>query len=236
MALAIHLLAIATLLLPCYSYVDLGQGQDNTPDYIPRIPIPRPWQLPPGEEMQVDTLPSMITAIAPSTTMASNGILETMYSMHYHEYFVPSRQGTGIFKRGVFAGDPPMATCTPCGFQGTIVTPNATATNTSPTATCTLKTYLVCFHTRERPDHADIYPGSLPILRRRCGHNKYPVLLRLELLWCVRAVYNLFKWAAVLFHHPGLVSIERQCQHVIYVHNWRVSIQHHDAVSEQYHH
>jgi hypothetical protein len=148
MAPLIHLLAIATFLLPCYSYVDLGQGQDNTLDYIPRIPVPRPWQLPPDEEMQqVDSLPSMITAIAPSTTMASNGTLETMYSMHYHELFVPTRQGTGIFRRGVFAGDPPVATCTPCGFQGTILTPNATSTNTSPTATCTLKTYLVCLHT-----------------------------------------------------------------------------------------
>ena len=141
---AIHLIAIATLFLLCYSYVELGQGQDNTPNYIPRIPVPRPWQLPPDEEMQVNALPSMITAIAPSTTMAANGTFETMYSMHYHEYFVPSRQGTGIFKRGVFASDPPIATCTPCGFQGTIVTPNATATSTSPTATCTLKTYLVC--------------------------------------------------------------------------------------------
>jgi hypothetical protein len=232
MAPVIHLLAIATLLLPCYSYVDLEQGQDNTLDYIPRIPIPRPWQLPLDEEMQVDDLPSMITAIAPSTTMASNGTLETMYRMHYHKYFVPSRQGTGIFKRGVFAGDPPMATCTPCGFQGTIVTPNATATNTSPTATCTLKTYLVCIHPREGRDDADICPGCLPILRRRCGHNKYPVLLRLELLWCVRAVHNLVERVAVLFHHPGLVSIKHQCQHVIYVHNWRVSIQHHDAVFE----
>lgn len=145
MAPLIHLLIIASLHLPCYSYVDLGQGQDNTLNYVPRIPIPRPWQLPPDEDMQQpDSVPSMITAIVPSTTMASNGTLETMYSMHYHELFVFTRQGTGIFRRGVFAGDPPVATCTPCGFQGTILTPNATGTSTDSTATCTLKKYLVC--------------------------------------------------------------------------------------------
>lgn len=236
MAPLARILAVACLLLPCFSYVDLGQGQVNTPDYIPRIAIPRPWQLPPDEEMQIDTLPSMITAIAPSTTMASNGTFETMYSMHYHDYFVRSRQGTGIFKRGVFASDPPIATCTPCGFQGTIATPNTTGMNTSPTATCTLHTYLVCIRILKRDSNANMTSGCLPILRRCCWHNKHSVLLRFELFWCLRVIHHLNDWTAVLFYHPCVVSIECQCQHVVYVHNWCFSLQHHDAVSQQLHH
>jgi len=152
MASFVHFLTIASLLHICFSYVNLGQGHDNTPDYIPRIGIPRPWQLPQDEEMQDDTLPSMITAIAPSTTMAANGTFETMYSMYYHDFYVRTAQGTGIFKRGVFASDPPIATCTPCGFQGTTITPNATATtSTGPTATCTTHIYNVCNHSLGRP-------------------------------------------------------------------------------------
>jgi hypothetical protein len=143
MASLLRLGLLAILIHTSVSYLHFSALKDDRPDYIPHVPVPRPWQLPPDVEMTYEELPSMITAIAPSTTMASNGTVETLYSMHYHDYFVRRNEGKGVFKRGVFASDPPIATCTPCGFQGTILPANATMGNTSPTASCTLYTYLV---------------------------------------------------------------------------------------------
>lgn len=81
----------------------------------------------------------MITAVAPSITIGSNGTVHTMYSLHYHQYFTKTREGKGLFKRGVFASDPPIATCTPCG-GGTSITGTVSY---SSTVSCTTHTYLV---------------------------------------------------------------------------------------------
>ena len=211
---------LGLLFAPCLAYIDLGHLQDNTPDYIPRIPTPRPWMLPPNEDADVAMLPSMITAIAPSTTMASNGTFETMYSMHYHNYFVKSRKGKGIFKRGVFASDAPIATCTPCGYQGTSTPTNATAATTgSPTASCTLHTYLVRIQSPGKEDGADMSLGRLPLFRRDRRRSLVQLLLRLELLWGIRDVHNLNHWSTMLLYNPGFVPIERQCEHVLHIHN-----------------
>lgn len=82
-----------------------------------------------------DEQPSMITAIAPATMVAAYGGAphETVYAIHYHEYFVRTRQGRGVFdRRGVFANDPPIATCTPCGggvgLNGTEAMPSCSTT------------------------------------------------------------------------------------------------------------
>ncbi|EXJ69371.1 uncharacterized protein A1O5_07407 [Cladophialophora psammophila CBS 110553] len=102
-----------------YGYVDFGS---LTLPFEPIYqPTPRPNQLPDDYDLRYEVLPSMITAVAPSVTIAGNGSHQTMYSLHYHHYFSKTRQGSGIFdKRGVFASDPPIATCTPCG-GGTFV-------------------------------------------------------------------------------------------------------------------
>lgn len=142
MASLLRLSLLATLIHSSLSYLPFSDIREDARDYIPHVPVPRPWQLPPDFEA-IAELPSMITAIAPSTTMASNGTFDTLYSMHYHDYFVRSHQGKGVFKRGVFASDPPIATCTPCGYQGMTSPANGTTGSTGSTATCTLSTYLV---------------------------------------------------------------------------------------------
>ena len=64
------------------------------------------WDRPP---------PSMITAIAPSMAMMANGEAVLQYSIHFHNHAAGQHQlGQGIFKRGVFANDPPLSTCQQC--------------------------------------------------------------------------------------------------------------------------
>ncbi|EXJ83098.1 hypothetical protein A1O1_06716 [Capronia coronata CBS 617.96] len=131
------LLVTATLCPITYAFVDLGY---STLPYEPlHVPTPRPHQLPSGTDLRYELLPSMITAVAPSITISSNGTRETLYSLHYHHYFSKTRQGKGLFKRGVFASDPPIATCTPCDGSGSSIT--ASSTTASTTASCTTHQY-----------------------------------------------------------------------------------------------
>lgn len=122
-----------------YAYVDFGSLT------LPVVPIyrptPRPEQLLEHYDIRNEILPSMITAIAPSMTLVGIGIPETMYSMHYHQHFRRTRQGKGKFdKRGVFANDPPLATCTVCGTDGL---PAPTSTTANVSASCTTHHYHV---------------------------------------------------------------------------------------------
>ncbi|KIX96397.1 uncharacterized protein Z520_07663 [Fonsecaea multimorphosa CBS 102226] len=120
-----------------YGFVDFGSlTLPVEPIYQP---TPRPNQLQGGFDLRYEVLPSMITAVAPSVTIAANGTRQTMYSVHYHHYFSKTRQGRGVFdKRGVFASDPPIATCTPCEGPGVSSTFSITSTST---LTCTTITY-----------------------------------------------------------------------------------------------
>ena len=133
-------IVFASVLFPStYAYVDFGSLT------IPMEPLyeptPRPNQILDHFDLRYEVLPSMITAVAPSVTLAANGTHQTMYSLHYHHYFSRSRQGRGTFdKRGVFSGDPPIATCTPCGGGAVTYTP---PTLTSSTASCKTLTYHV---------------------------------------------------------------------------------------------
>ncbi len=135
------LIVFAGVLFPStYAYVDFGS---LTLPIEPLFePTPRPEQLPEDIDLRYEILPSMITAVAPSVTLVGNGTHQTMYSLHYHHYFSKTRQGKGMFdKRGVFSGDPPVATCNPCGTDG-VYTPTAPAL-TSNSVPCTTHTYHV---------------------------------------------------------------------------------------------
>ncbi|OCT48492.1 hypothetical protein CLCR_03890 [Cladophialophora carrionii] len=131
-------LAFASVLFSStYAYVDFGSL--TLPVEPLYEPTPRPNQLPQDYDLRHEILPSMITAVAPQVTLVANGTHETMYSLHYHHYFSKTRQGRGVFdKRGVFAGDPPIATCTPCGGDAATSAPVSTSTSTVP---CTTRTY-----------------------------------------------------------------------------------------------
>ncbi|KIW74070.1 hypothetical protein Z517_12480 [Fonsecaea pedrosoi CBS 271.37] len=122
-----------------YGYVDFGSL--TLPVEPLYQPTPRPNQLLGDYDLRHEILPSMITAVAPSVTVGANGTHQTMYSLHYHHYFIKTRQGRGVFdKRGVFSDDPPIATCTPCGGESVSSTPTGTTTSTLP---CTTHTYHV---------------------------------------------------------------------------------------------
>ncbi|KIW62804.1 hypothetical protein PV04_10935 [Phialophora macrospora] len=131
-------LAFAGVLFPStYAYVDFGAL--TLPVEPLYEPTPRPNQLPPDYDLRHEILPSMITAVAPQVTLAGHGAGEIMYSLHYHHYFSRTRQGRGVFdKRGVFSGDPPIATCTPCGGDAATSASLSSSTSTAP---CTTRTY-----------------------------------------------------------------------------------------------
>ncbi|OAL28871.1 hypothetical protein AYO20_09351 [Fonsecaea nubica] len=136
-----------------YGYVDFG-SLTLPVEPLYHQPTPRPNQLLGDYDLRHEILPSMITAVAPSVTIAANGTHQTMYSLHYHHYFSKTRQGRGVFdKRGVFSGDPPIATCTPCGGESVSSTPSGTTTSTLP---CTTHTY-----------HVSLFPVIHPYLNRR---------------------------------------------------------------------
>ncbi|KAJ9614366.1 hypothetical protein H2200_002502 [Cladophialophora chaetospira] len=118
-----------------YGYVDFGSL--TLPVEPVYEPTPRPEQLPVDYDLRYQILPSMITAVAPSVTLVGNGTHETLYSLHYHHYFHKTRQGRGKFdKRGVFSGDPPVATCTPCGGDSA-----PTVTSSTSAVSCTTHHY-----------------------------------------------------------------------------------------------
>ena len=136
------LIVIAGVLVSrTFAYVDFGS---LTLPFEPVYdPTPRPNQLLGGFDLRYEILPSMITAVAPSVTTARDGTRKTMYSLHHHHYFSKTRQGKGFFnKRGVFSGDPPIATCTPCGGSALTNTP---PNGTSSTPPCMTVTYHVSF-------------------------------------------------------------------------------------------
>jgi hypothetical protein len=60
---------------------------------------------------------SMILEVAPLITQRAEMDEEMLYSMHLR-HGAPERRtrmGQGVFKRGVFASDPPFPTCKKCG-------------------------------------------------------------------------------------------------------------------------
>lgn len=130
------LLFMTSLFHGTHAYVDFGYSTLALEALY--LPTPRPNQLPEGLDLRHQILPSMITAVAPSVTIAANGTRETLYSLHYHQYFIKTRQGKGLFKRGVFANDPPISTCTPCGRIGSS---SRTSTTSTFTQSCTTHTY-----------------------------------------------------------------------------------------------
>lgn len=117
-----------------YAYVDFGVETFLRTSIFD--PTAAPHQLP--TDLRQELLPSMITAVSPAVTIAPNGTRETVYSLHHHRLFQRTRQGRGIFKRGVFANDPPISTCRPCGGSG-----NATSVSSTTTSSCITKTYHV---------------------------------------------------------------------------------------------
>jgi hypothetical protein len=101
------------------AYLDHGDATiPRIEDYIPTIPhhLAQPdWASVTGAGH------SLISAIAPLTTPAPDGRRQTLYSVYYNRGAIEAQQrvGKGVFKRGVFADDPPFPTCLDCGIGGT---------------------------------------------------------------------------------------------------------------------
>jgi hypothetical protein len=134
------LLFTGVLFSSTYAYVDFGSlTLPIEPTYDAR---PSVNQLPFDFDVRYESLPSMITAVAPAATRAVNGSNEMMYTLHYHHLLEKKhRQGHGNFnKRGVFSGNP-IPTCTPCGGSSQSLNRSITSSSTSSCSTVIYKVH-----------------------------------------------------------------------------------------------
>jgi len=155
-----QLLAIACLLLQAFAYVDFGTVTGPA-SFVPTFTVARPHQLPDDVYMRYASHYSHITAIAPSITLLGNGTPETFWSMHYHHNPSRTKQGKGLFRRGVFSGDSATATCTPCGNTG-----SSSNTTTQGSRSCSVTEYTVSLFDSNAVKQLTRATGSLPV--RRC--------------------------------------------------------------------
>ena len=113
-----------------YTYIDFGAA--TLPLATAHIPtIPHRWH--PQDQTAHIAGTAMITAIAPSLSVLQNGVLETYYSMHFQNQVPRDGVGKGVFKRGVFADDPPFPTCEACDANGNALNPYTRASSVGAT-------------------------------------------------------------------------------------------------------
>lgn len=158
MSLCFLVVLLANSLPGTYAYVDFGTETLISPSYFDPTPIPH--QLP--TDLRQEVFPSMITAVSPTITIAPNGTREMLYSLHYHDLFKRTREGRGVFKRGVFADDPPFSTCRQCGGD------NSASGSSTTTSSCTVITYHVSYNGNLELQSTDCYlRASFNFLIRR---------------------------------------------------------------------
>ena len=193
--LGMHLSVLSILLARSLAYLDLGHPHSfyslhhtyHQNYHNPQATVARHINLPQGWDPldhHDEKLPSHITAIAPSTTVAANGSFATMYSIHYNSFFARNRQGVGVFdKRGVFADDPPIATCTPCGGVGYSTSGVNVSAYAAPT--CTTHLYNVSWAPEASAANAmeiqlisdSWFPGRVPVFSRSRDEQARKLLL-----------------------------------------------------------
>jgi hypothetical protein len=115
------------------AYYDHGDATiPKTTYYPPTIPH---HMSPTDYELWTKPRPSMITGIAPSMEIMGHGLSALRYSIHFQGQAAHGHQQQhGIFKRGVFASDPPLSTCQSCS-NGTPIRPSTTSNATGFTST-----------------------------------------------------------------------------------------------------
>ena len=125
-AMLTYLIAFLSLLVAStFAFYDVGDATiPTTPAYVPTIPH---HLSPTAYELWTKPRPSMITAIAPSMALMGHGI---QYSIHFNHQAAPRhQQDHGVFKRGVFASDPPLSTCQQCDSNGRPITTGSKTIN-----------------------------------------------------------------------------------------------------------
>lgn len=112
-------LSVVALVQVAHSYAEFGTVTAPC-NFEPIYAIPRPKFVPEDVYIRYQPFSSSITAVAPSLRLALNGTHETSWSLHFVQQPTRTTQITdrGLRKRGVFSGDPPIATCRPCDMNG----------------------------------------------------------------------------------------------------------------------
>lgn len=126
---------VALLAASSFAFYDAGDATipTTTPAYVPTVPH---HLLPTSYEPWTKARPSMITAIAPSMALMGHGVPILEYSVHFNNPAAAGHQhGHGLFKRGVFASDPPLSTCQQCDSNGRPSTTPNTIDGTGFTST-----------------------------------------------------------------------------------------------------
>jgi hypothetical protein len=103
--------------------------------------LPEPHPLQPAH---LKPKPSMITAVAPSMALLGNDRFAMEYSIHFVQQGQENhQQDWDIFKRGVFASDPPLPTCVTCDGAGKPVTSTSVSNSNSSSIPCSTIPYSV---------------------------------------------------------------------------------------------
>ena len=138
---------LALLAASALAFYDAGDATiyTTTPAYVPTAPH---HLLPTAYEPWTKARPSMITAIAPSMALMGHGVPALEYSVHFNNPAAARHQhGHGLFKRGVFANDPPLSTCQQCDNNGRPITSPSGLNGTGFTSTpCSTIPYSVSRH------------------------------------------------------------------------------------------
>ena len=137
---SVHLLwaVLYAWILGVSAYLDHGDA--TRPRFEVHIPTIPHHLLQPDHASATVPAQSLISAIAPLVTEAPHGGRQTLYSMYYNRGAVEAQQriGKGLFKRGVFADDPPFPTCLQCdiGGAGSFTRPFSSGTASSGEPEC----------------------------------------------------------------------------------------------------
>lgn len=135
-------LSVVSLVQIAHGYAEFGTVTAPC-NFEPVFAIPRPKFVPEDAFMRYEPYSSSITAVAPSVRLARNGTHETSWSLHFVQ---PPTQTTqtidrGLRRRGVFSGDPPVATCRPCDKNGYPLDGDSNSTATNGVPNCSVTNY-----------------------------------------------------------------------------------------------
>lgn len=175
-------LSVTTLLQITYAYAEFGTVTAPC-NFEPVFTITRPKFVPEDAYMRYEPYSSFIAAIAPAIRQGSNGTHETSWSLHFIEPPTRTTQDRGLLRRGVFSGDPPLATCRQCDKNGNPIDSSSNNTATNGVPSCSVVNYDVSQRAISR--QCSILTASPGCLQRRRVSNikSARLLLRCWLYW-----------------------------------------------------
>jgi hypothetical protein len=151
-----RIIALFTVLA---TYMGVCQGYFNAKTMIvPQTTANTPREPHPLQPARLKPNPRMITAVAPSMALLGNGHYVMEYSIYFLQQAQRNHQQNGdMFKRGVFAIDPPLPICETCDSGGKPVRSTSVSNSNLSSIPCSTISYSVSRSCQDIP-----FLSSLP--------------------------------------------------------------------------